>query len=618
MSSKEDEVSKIMALFNKAMLSPIMRDKNIAIRELTTAFNEMETKFQSQKKMNKYKIETQQKLTDEYNDVKGKLKDVKLKLKIINAAAGRSTPGKCAELKRRITKSNKEIFYYNPEYVENSFAEDSSYIKLLDINMQCLEDKAYELKKRLIVTEQGNEVTDEINGEFGNVQNLVEEYKRLKEETSIRASEEKKLVNDAILKRRSNSKASINYLRNITMFYQKDLERYKKYQEILKSNNIESSEVIDEEDDRLIDFDSISKDAKFNIYGGGKVHDLNEELEYLNKEIDMIAEEKDRIKSSIEAYKETMDSQRSESSEKPSKYEILNQELFAKYTTLIQEVDSKTAVVNDLFEQLFAATKQKEAQELQYCSLFKPFNNLIKMHSQLMSDNYHNEEIDKTLYRLSLAIGNDMRCREKTAMMRYMNYFVLLETARLEELESETSNTPKGNPLIKNSTSVALLGNFLKKPIKKKIVKPTTNQSEQRGIQKTKSRIRITKSSCSLLSLPELQTEKNKQITLCRQDFDVTTVMLLLKGMKIGGYLYGNDKDLYSLIAGYLNEIMGEIKSNTHNSLSTTMETFSNHLNQLKFLTQEILVKEKHNVAIQVDKPKLFDMEVMTEPSKKK
>ena len=645
-SAVKEDVQKFSSLFSRATFSQLAREKNMLIREIQNCYNELDQKFNNQIAKNEAKSEELGRLTDNFNDISAKLADTKYKKAIIGQIATKSNQEYDDYLKDSIKKLDDEITHYDEEYMRAEISDDDTTISLIDTNLKKLEDLVYALRKRYLIVEQGNEVTDQINADFGSIPNLLETYKRLKAETEKRIDRERQTTGDSIIKRRKMSQVTNTASRNIAIFFQKDFECQTNCQKILKRMEQQiklqplpkfDSCLIDVKEKeeairnpQIIDFDKLVNDQEFtHFFDEDKKKTMNEVLIDIQKKVKEAEQDYNHVLQSNSSSMASGRSGRPGFSIQTDRLEQMCQNLLQRYTTQKNQIDQVTSEIEELCNKLLKTAQERNDYELQYSKMFWPTEKLLEQYLQCRRHLYLNTDISKLLFHISSTFALEMQYHARNLLRDYHN------TMHHQKSRDAFDMKPPNN-----------LGTKLQKTMStRKIIRPIHSGSPlSKNRSKTKERFNL--SSLALPSptaSPSIERKDNTSTPLIIPPVEAQLSLFdkerkcLIEDMKalssdeelyyffalrylghVGGYLFGQKVDLAPTIQASRVDVLSSIMKYTKEYLDEQKVYRNSKIGQLRQLTNYILVKEKESIEIQTDKLPLRDVEVITDPPKKK
>ena len=643
----KEDVQKFCTLFSRATFSQLAREKNMLIREIQNCYNELDQKFNNQISINQSKSEELGRLTDNYNDISAKLADTKYKKAIIKEISTKSNHDYDDYLRASIKKLDDEITHYDEEYMRAENSDKDTTISLIDINLKKLEDLVYALRKRYLIVEQGNEVTDQINADFGSIPNLLETYKRLKAETEKRIDRERQTTGDSIIKRRKMSQVTNTASRNIAIFFQKDLECQTNCQNILKKMEKQiplkpipkfDSCLIDVKEKeeaikhpQIIDFDNLVNDQEFKkFFTDDNTKSMNDILVDIQKSIKEAEEDFNHVNQANTEARGTGKSGRRGLSIQTDRLEQMRQNLLQRYTSQRDQIDQLTTEIEDLCNQLLKTAEERNNYEIQYSKLFWPTEKLLEQYLECRKDLYLNTNISQLLFYISSTFALEIQYHARNLLR---DYHQTLHHQRSREIfELKSPQTHLGSKLQKTMST-------------RRIVKPIQSGSPlAKNRSKTKERFNSSALGVpSPTASPAIERKDNVSNPLITPPLSPQLSLVekerrcLLEDMKalnsdeelyyffatrylghIGGYLFDQKVDLTPLIQESRIDILSSIEKIAKECLDEQKAYRNSKIGQLRQLTNFILVKEKESIEIQTEKLPLREVEVMTDPPKKK
>ena len=640
----KENTTKIMNLLAKAAFSQLTHEKNMIIRDVQSCFLEIDSKFQEKRTSNAYKTEELEHYKKNYSEMSALLEDARNKKGIIDRVNKRSTNSLNDDFRRKIAALDDEIIHLNEEYIRYESSGNEITLSLIDTYMKKLEDYAYELKKRNIVVNQGNEVTDQINEDFGSIPNLVNEYYSLKKENQRLISEELEAANNPIIKRRKMSSICNVAARSLSEFLQSDLncqmqckERLTKTQEF--SSKTRKNEIVETpEQENMLDFSKLSNDSGFNDFFEGKESaDLEEHLKELQKKIKEKENDYEHLLQSNENSARSA-SARTTSSGKMDKMESMCQNLMQICAGHRSTIEESTKEVEKLSVELLERQKERNYYELTYSKLFLPIEQLLKQHEETRKylDAYN--EIAKTLFSVSSFFALEMEKEGESVLHSLEKYSM---PASIEQYASFYKPNKKEEKEDQKSTRKPTIAKVLSS---KKLIKPVKSSTAVYIKPKLKEHKLIIPMKKNKMSLKDINFHNAYDESIEENDDTLKTMAEVVKNeniftptmrantsynkivnffmisnlVHVGGFLYNNKYDPLSLIRTFRKEQLEGIESIAREQLEALGKMRNSCISQLRQLTNFILVKEKSNVSVQTDKLPLIDAEVMVDIQKKK
>lgn len=605
-ASSQEEWMKIVQTFSKAIYSSLSKEKNIMIRELMNIFNDFDEKLNKTLRNNSMKEEILTKSKELLRRQTELLEDSIRKDGIIKIAKQNTTRSFNDKLARQIEALEQEIKRYTPNYQTSKIDKNKNCLYLIDTKLKTLEDLNYTLLKRSVVVDEGNEVTDQINSEFGSIPGLLQAFHKLTEENEMLKRQEMDIGIDNYSKRRPFSQLTTLCAQTLSILFQNDL---KNNEYIARTLNLNF------EDENAKDFDEITGDSSF-IMNKNDLQSMKMQLEEIQNEI---KERQDEIKKITAQVDTSFVSTRNKISSKSltvDKLSAMCEHLINQLSVKRKINESLNTDIEKISQQILAIEEEKVELGKKYVNMFKPIFDLLDKHDSVYANMYANRKIAKTLQSVCAAFGLDLFYQKSTFKNTIMSKF---------EAPPLTIIPPK---IISPQSSSFLMAK--PSPKTKVLIKPSPSMRKPGGkIASQKSLSSIRNFGMVLAppppeelpsAPPELNSEeKTVQKTVRKQNEleKFVNFFLLTDCHKLACQIDDGVPDTSEAIKEYRIKAFAEIHRTADEAMRNYIEGTTSKLQTIRQCAQLILVKEKASISTQIDPIPFIDIETMTDPPKK-
>ncbi|EAY04148.1 hypothetical protein TVAG_125880 [Trichomonas vaginalis G3] len=619
-STSQEEWMKIVQTFSKAIYSSLAKEKNIMIRELMTIFNDFDEKLNRTLKNNAMKQEMLEKGRDLLKKQTVTLEDAKRKSDIIKIAEQNTNPINNEKLASQILALEKEIKRYTPNYQTSKIDKSKNCLYLIDTKLKRLEDLSYTLLKRSVVVDEGNEVTDQINSEFGSILGLLQSYHTLTEENEMLKQQERNIGLDSLSKRRPFSQLTTLCVQTLSILFQNDL----------KSHEYAASKLrLKFEDCDSKDFDELSQDKSF-LMNKNDLESMKKQLEEINQEISDRSDEVRKITAQVDtAMAPLIKNRMSTKTLTVDKLSAMCEHLISQLSVNRKKNEQLNNDIEAISKQILQIEEEKNNYAKQYINLFAPIFQLLDAHDAIYANMYGNKQRAKTLQAICSAFGLDLFYQRQT----YKDAIIP------KQVMSRLNTSPTTPKIISPQVSTNLLS--MKQSGKSKVlIKPSTSVRQKMvKIPQQKSTLSIRLGSQFLSNsieevpsappelLPDVtdqsgNPEEKKQINEEKKPKQnvvdkFINFFLLTDIHKLASHLDSKIPDTSEAIKEFRTNSLQEIHKTAEESMKQYLQETSAQLQQIRQLSQLILVKEKASISTQIDPIPFVDVETMTEQHKK-
>lgn len=439
-----------------------------------------------------------------------------------------------------------------------NYTEKQRYFKLFDLLFKRIEETVYSFHRRFHQYEEAIENELEVTSVFSNMKGLLDTYNELMMKRQVEIVEEKSFIFDAFLRRRKFNEISLNVSRSLSDILsnaikscQDTLDYFDKFN--FQADNYEKSE---------LSFDDVCKDTCMTEHGfnyditdfGNSADpdvikqmqraDTNEQkLECLKLFIEKSNQLNEEISSKILEYRRN-----------PSVFfdgthnrlERLSEENF-RYFKTIEEMQDNIENLNKTILGKIVDIKRSyndlNQYRRRYVGNLVKFDQLRRVHMNLMPKIYQNEIISRSLFSIILLMGMDLfhKNANNNELSCVWNYILSKLEYQIEELEKitiiegdEIEKITVKEPESNQSTNTfkrRLHDEKIKRDSSSKSVQSVTSESSNQELQNTFSldpsfqvQIIMGMSKCVDLASELLYVKKNRKSILDLYDFITSSI----------------------------------------------------------------------------------------------
>jgi len=379
-----NEFSHINALFNRALASSSLREKQFVLNDVKNSSYELVCLLEEVTRENERKCSILSGINKETDEIKCKLRDThevvktanRLLLKgdsmVKNEAIGQIM-GIEAEIKRM-------FFIDRPD--PNEINEKSSNLKIYDRKVKSLEDLVFYLRKKVSEIEESHDKFPSVLSQYGSISNLYDQFNRENRENKLLKSFEKTYANDKIAKRRSLNSVNMQVLRNLTLIYQNEINEAHDLMEMVNNG---------------IRFEGTA----FEFIG----QEFSEPVAVSQEENDKARQEFENVLNSLEKSEKSLMNDYNDQDQRFLKHFAVANHMFSKIKGIRNQYMQHINECEKLFNMIMLITKEKRFYHNQVFSIYPKISSLIQQITICDNNLYKNKTISKTMMCLCSSMG---------------------------------------------------------------------------------------------------------------------------------------------------------------------------------------------------------------------
>ena len=342
-----------------------------------------------------------------------------------------------SELIKKIQETEEEIKKFGtlsaPNLLEqvSNLSNDYGLLKLRDVNFKRLEELAYTLKKRSFHVDDSEDLSLQINQEYGSINGLLEKYEELRTENLKLRAEEISFFNDQFVKRRNLSAVTLSTVSNMAVELQNMLDvQHNIGKGFPITHNVETSnESFDDMCNNSSDLAFSETEFPTNIKPESienivNASDTNSQIDALKV---IIKEQEETINQLLEELEPLRQKQFSSNIEFFSMREEKMWQQLEKSVSKIQDLQGQINNTNDLcynlHKSILTATNQNNSFGEFYGDCLHKYIALIEDDTILRNLETNNFQIANSLSKASLGLGINQMYKDREENGPYTEFF---------------------------------------------------------------------------------------------------------------------------------------------------------------------------------------------------
>lgn len=500
-----------------------------------------------------------------------------------------------------------------------------SFLKLKDIKFKRLEELSHALKKKAIVFDESEDLSNEISTKYGNLKNLLQVHENLKKENQELKEEELTFIHDSMVKRRNTSHLPLTWISNIILILQSELSAQNLVYDSLplKSHLNDNSQITLNLDllfpsfSQSITFSkpdfstTINKDTTSNLLSASSPQEKLSALKNVIKEqentIEHLSNELEPLRQLRYSENETFVTQERE------------QRLWSLHDKLQMQVHDYQEKINDIYNestsiynQIIMTINQKKLYGETESEWIRKFQNLQNDHALLNDMVLHNEAVCTTLYDLSNSFGTSMMDKpvhdnhESDLNDYFKNEFSTYLATSLE-VKSQVHSPP--NPPVDNEDEndpMKKMRNIRSLMLSKKLKKRSSERKD-----------RTTSASISSKSNRKKHQETQISHFSYHNPIENATKVEILNYLSlvtdINSKIKGDNTSYHSYVSGKLHYLLGELRPHFYSEIRNYIEDIKENMKDIAKYGDPILRIPRVDVEVMAETEPKTEIDVQTD-----
>ena len=383
-----EEFARIGALFNRAIATSSMREKDAGLNELKATSVEQVQTLENQIKYNEKKTIELAELQEKFDVLQAEYDKMVMNKRLLEKLMERDLEIDQKKTMKEIQKFEDVIQSYGKLERPNLMKEaldspDNKGILLYDVMNQRIEECIYALRKRILEVDKNQAFSAKITSEFGSTFGLIDTYDQLTQENKRLKDDEYQVSMDPLSKRRNITQMSNASARDLLAFLQQEYR-----------SEIDSLKILHSHDDNENgkDFDELCKDENFTEKPPRSID--QKEIKELEEEFSELMKKKNELPEPV--------------FDPTGKFKGRDGKLIELLTFLVKdmhkrnnEIRETTNLIEEKTKELYEMAKSLRYEKLKYYYIFDPYYSLLGSHEQLMHNQQRNLSVLFTLASLS-------------------------------------------------------------------------------------------------------------------------------------------------------------------------------------------------------------------------
>ena len=634
---QKPELKKITNLVNKALTSTSLKEKNDLLQEMRVIWIPQNEELEAINASNNEKQRELDSYTQKRDQYQRDCETLRLNTSFFYKAQNVRDRKNEATISRLIQNTEDEISKISSLSSPNKLQEvnslssnpDKHLFTLLDLNLSRLEELAYAYKKRLLIVEQSQESTDLIIKEFGSVYGLLDREKELADENERLKNDEKAFIHDAFTRRRKFAQMSPSVARTIATVFTSEIQNQKFTLENYDAFNFE----IPEDSNEDIDFDAVCNDPGFmtepNHYEESEftasdettdkllqTTDARDRLKVLKECIEQLENNNNRLMSEINTARQKKKKFLDTATTRVEKLIEENEQLFSRIAKEQDILDEKSQEGERIAKDVLTLIKHRSGYRQNLIEVFAQYRDLSKAHAEITRELYRDKTVLKSLLYLASATGVELlqglQNIEKSPVNELLSTQITENAKQLEESAPPPPPAPIETPKEEQPEEISFLS-FVKGGMKKSKRKSHKDRDSHSNASSSADLALAAEKALQLQQQEAEQAKKAQQKAQNQLMLNPTQAELynsVSLAMDLGGYVIGHDKRYHAHAHFQLMKILKTFSSGTRDDLSNYEKNFHENLMKIRICANQILVKQKENIAIQTDVAHRSDEEI--------
>ena len=639
------ELKKITNLVNKALTSTSLKEKNDLLQEMRVIWIPQNEELEAITASNNEKQRELDSYTQRRDQTEKDCETLKVNTSFYYKAQTVRDRKNEAALSRLIQNTEAEISKISTlsspnklnQVNELSSNPDKHLFTLTDLNLSRLEELAYAYKKRLLIVEQSQESTDLIVKEFGSVYGLLDKEKELAEENERLKNDEKAFIHDAFTRRRKFAEMSPNVARTMTTVFTTEIQNQNYTLETYQNCNFE----IPHDNNNEIDFDAVCHDSGFatepNHFEEAEftandettdkllqATDPRDRLRVFKELIEQLENNNNRLMTEINQCRQKKRRYVETSTSRFEKLVEENDSLFQRIAREQDLVDSRSEESERIAKDLMTLIKHRSGYSQHYVDTFAQYRDLSKAHAELTREIYRDKAVLSTILHITCTTGDDLMRfadgnRDPSPVSELLSSQIKDEAKAIEDSVPpppvQPVEVPKEEPPEEISIMSIAKGGFRKQRRKVHRDNSKTHMPTDSITAQTSAAEKQTISQTSSVQMSVQQTQQSAEPVKekpLRKPTGAELYNAVSLALDLGGFVIGNDKRYHAAAHFELMRILDKFFKGTKENLDEFQKYFHENFMKIRFSSNQILVKQKENIAIQTEAAPRMDEDTQT------